>query len=191
MLPERAKSGKMLNDTALKSCTITAERRATAVLIAQAVSKRLRHGGEEGLPQHGLGNVLLVDLLLSDCYVTPELAAQLVDIDQAFPAPGGYDRLAEWAWALDDETATRLALMLLVLQDAGPSQVISRFPSAVGAALGVDTAALVMQAESMVRERLRLELVKRGSVAAVNEAKGNDDGLQSKAFVRATNGPGG
>jgi len=161
--------GSGTNPTAIESRTLTAMRRARAMLMAQALSRHIRTHDEIGLPDGGrFANMVLVQLMYADAYVTTEVAAQMLDIEHTLPndqSARGFAQMSAWAWELDAELAARMSIMLMALQDPGPDQTIEHFARATGEAVGLDVDAVDAAARELVDKRLQLDLVRHADAA--------------------------
>lgn len=157
-------------EAALANRRDTALTKARALLMAQALSRHMRSHDESGLPDD-LAGLLLQQLIYSDVYVTVEVAAQMLDIEELLPPNRSHDQLLEWALHLDTEAATRMVILLLALQDPGPVLSMNGNARATGAALALDVDAVEAAAAAHVDQRLQLDLVKHGTPAAKGAGK--------------------
>lgn len=152
------------------------ERRAFRVLAAAEVGALMQRDGAEGLPAFKLAQMLCVLLSWDDGAITLSEAAYLAGVAWPFAAQAddssfmssaqAFKRKQQWLWALPDEDASRVAMVLLASQEHRGDSPMDHFTEAVLAGLEIPQAPLLATAQATVREAIQLGAVQHGQPAA-------------------------
>lgn len=127
------------------------------LLLAGLVGDRLATDEAEGLPAHGLGRLLLMQVWYGIGHESRPLIAGLAGL----PASPDKHRDEDWIWSLSDEAAARALLVALALIEENEDEKPERRAStALSIVLDLDVTGLHDRAKQIVNAKLAAELAK-------------------------------
>ncbi len=163
------------NAALLERITKEQESRVLRILAAGEVGEAMQGDGAEGLPPYKLAQMLCVLLSWDDGAITLSEAAYLAGVPHPFPRPAPdapfgtgartFRAKQEWLWTLADEEAARIAMVLLASQEHRGDSPVDHFTEAVLCGMNIPLQGLVVEAQKLVAERIRLGAVEHGKPA--------------------------